>query len=66
MTSAGVNTDRYSSHSTRAVSASHLAAKNFDIKDIMSAAGWSKEETFQRFYHFNSSFNCGNAILETL
>ena len=66
MTSAGVNTDRYGSHSTRAASASHLAAKNFDIKDIMSAVGWSKEETFQKFYHFPARFNYGNAILETL
>ena len=67
MKSAGVNTEKYSSHSTRAASASHLAAKNFDIKDIMSAAGWSKEETFKRFYHFdNDTFNYGNAILETL
>ena len=66
MSSAVVNIERYSSHSTRAASASHLAAKNFAIKDIMSAAGGSKEETFKKIYHFNSRFNYGNAILEML
>ena len=67
MKSAGVNTEKYSSHSTRAASASHLAAKNLDIKDINSVAGWFKEETFKRFYHFdNDTFNYGDAILEIL
>jgi site-specific recombinase XerD len=68
MTTAGVDTTQYKSHSTRAASTSHLASQQFDLKDILNAAGWSKEETFKRFYHFkdNNEFNFGNAIMNTL
>ena len=56
------------SHSTTAASTSHLASQQFDLKDILNAAGWSKEETFKRFYHFkdNNEFNFGSAIMNTL
>ena len=49
MALAGINTSQYQTHSTRAASTSHLASKHFDLKSIMQAAGWSNEETFQRF-----------------
>ncbi len=67
-TSAGIDTSKYMTHSTRAAFTSHLAARQFDINDIMKAAGWSKEETFQRFYNrdIGSSFNFGSAILDSL
>ena len=54
MTIAGVDTKQYKTHSTRAASTSHLASKDCDLKDIINAAGWSKQETFQRFYRFDS------------
>ena len=67
MTIAGIDTKQYKSHSTRAASTSHVASKDYDLKDIMNAAGWSKEETFQKFYHFdNEKFNFGRAIMTTL
>ena len=67
MTDAGIDTSIYTSYSSRAASTSHLASKNFDTKDIMCAAGWSKEQFFHRFYHFNTNnFNFENAVLETL
>ncbi|CAB3998599.1 Pro-Pol poly [Paramuricea clavata] len=68
MTTAGVDTTQYKSPSTRAASTSHLASQQFDLKDILNAAGWSKEETFKRFYHFkdNNEFNFGSAIMNTL
>ena len=68
MLSAGIDTSKYTTHSTRAASTSHLAAKQFDIKQIMKAAGWSKEETFHHFYNrtIGSSFNFGSAILDSL
>jgi len=68
MSLAGIDTTKYKSHSTRGASASYLAAKHFDVKDIMSAAGWSKEETFRRFYNFeqNNRFNYGTAILDSV
>ena len=35
----------------------------------MQAAGWSNEETFQRFYNFDTdgdTFNFGSAMLDTM
>ena len=68
MTAAGIDTSQYKGHTTRAASTSYLASKHFDLKNIMLAAGWSKEETFQRFYNFsnNNTFNFGSAIMDTL
>ena len=68
MTAAGIDTSHYKSHTTRTASTSHLASKHFDLKNIMLAAGWSREETFQRFYNFthNNTFNFGSAIMDTL
>ena len=65
MTAAGINTSVYKSHTTRAASTSFLVGKQFDIKDIIGAAGWTKEGTFHRFYHRDivSNFNFGNALL---
>ena len=68
MTTAGVDTTQYKSHRTRAASTSDLASQQFDLKDILNAAGWSKEETFKPFYHFkdNNEFIFGSAIMNTL
>jgi hypothetical protein len=67
MIAAGIDTSHYKSHSTRAASPSHLASKYFDLKNIMLAAGWTREETFQRFYNFNTTeFNFGSAIMDSL
>ena len=61
----GIDIDKFSGHSTRAASSSFLADQNFSIKDIMMSAGWSNEQTFERFYHkpTENSFNYGQAIL---
>ena len=40
---------KYSADSTRAASTSSLARKNFDLKEVMIAAGWTQEQTFQGF-----------------
>ena len=69
MALAGINTSQYKTHSTRAASTSHLASKHFDLKSIMQAAGWSNEETFQRFYNFSAdcdTFNFGSAMLDAM
>ena len=65
MTAAGIDTSVYKSHTTRAASTSSLVGKHFDIKDIIGAAGWSKEGTFQKFYNRDivSNFNLGSALL---
>ena len=54
MTAAGIDTSVYKSHTTRV-----------DINDIIGAAGWSKEGTFQKFYNRDivSNFNFGSALL---
>ena len=44
----GIDISNYSAHSTRAASTSSLARKNFDLKEMMIAAGWTQEQTFQR------------------
>ena len=68
MSLAGIDTSQYKSHSTRGTSASYLLSKQFDVKDIMRSAGWSKEETFRRFYNFeqNRAFDYGTAILDSV
>ena len=44
---------------------SFLVGKQFDINDIIGAAGWSNEGTFERFYNRDivSNFNFGSAFL---
>ena len=66
--SAGIDTTKFSAHSTRAASASFLASNSISIDDIMKSVGWSSESVFQRFYHKPSeeNFNFGNSILETM
>ena len=65
MTAAGIDTSVYKSHTTRAASTSFLIGKHFDINDIIGAAGWSKEGTFQKFHNRDiiSNFNFGSALL---
>ena len=66
MAAAGIDTSIYKSHTTRSASTSSLAGKQSDIQDIMNAAGWTKEETFQKFYKRDifSPFNFGRALLD--
>ncbi len=47
--SSGIDTKKYSSHSTRSSSTSG-AVDCFSLAAIMKAAGWRKGSTFQRFY----------------
>ena len=37
-------------HSTRCIGPSKALFKGMDVKDILSAADWSKEKTFRKFY----------------
>lgn len=66
LTSSGIDTSKFKSHSTRAASASLLADSNVNIKDILISAGWSNEKTFRSFYHKpleTNDFNYGQAIM---
>ena len=61
----GIDISKYSAHTTRAASMSSLARKNFDLKEVIIAAGLTQEQTFQRFYNLplNTLFNFGHALL---
>lgn len=47
---AGVNTEVFSTHSTRSASTSWAASKGVLINDILKAANWSTRTTFEQYY----------------
>ena len=47
---AGINS-QYTSHSTRSAATSAAADNGVPIEDILAAADWSSETTFEKFYH---------------
>ena len=48
---AGVDTNIFKSHSTRAASTSAARMMEVPMDHILATAGWSNEKTFQRFYN---------------
>ncbi|XP_065918235.1 uncharacterized protein [Dysidea avara] len=48
---AGVDTERYTAHSTRSASTSQARRKGVLVSDILKVANWSTRSTFERFYH---------------
>ena len=51
---AGVDTERFTAHSTRSASTSQASTKGVPIADILKAANWSSSSTFERLYHCSS------------
>ena len=47
---AGIDTTKFSSHSTRAASTS-LAAKMIPLQSVMKAANWKNVSTFAKYYN---------------
>ena len=47
---AGIDTSKYSAHSTRSASTPAAKGNNISIATIMKSAGWSQESTFTKFY----------------
>ena len=47
----GVDTERFSAHSTRSASATAAKKQGVSTRDIMDMAGWSRQSTFETFYH---------------
>ena len=47
---AGVDTSKFSAHSTRAASTSK-AAVSLPVDVILATAGWTNESTFRKFYN---------------
>ena len=48
--SSGIDTELFTSHSTRAVSVSKAKQKDVPLHEILSQAGWSTADTFRKFY----------------
>ena len=49
--SAGIDTDKYKAHSTRAASTSAAKSSDLPVTAILEQAGWSNERTFRTFYN---------------
>ena len=50
MTLAGIDCNRFKSHSVRAAATSKAKQCNVPVKDILKVAGWSNERTFATYY----------------
>lgn len=50
MTEAGIDTDLFKPHSTRAASTSAARRDDIPIDEILKTAGWSNNKTFKTFY----------------
>ena len=48
---AGIDLSVFSSHSTRSASTSHASKMGVSFREIGKAAGWSKSETFCKYYN---------------
>ena len=63
---AGVDTEVFKAHSTRAASKSTVKAQGISMADIMNMAGWSRQSTFKRFYYKSiQNDNYARAVLST-
>ena len=51
MERAGIDTNTFKSHSMRSASTSKAKAGGVSVSDILRGAVWSRESTFERFYH---------------
>ena len=51
MAKAGIDTTRFKAHSTRAAATSKAKATGLNMADILKAGVWSRESTFEQFYH---------------
>ena len=48
---AGIDTSKYSAHSTRSASTSAAKMNSVSVDTIMKSAGWTQESTFAKYYH---------------
>ena len=51
LSEAGVDTEMFKAHSTRAAASSTAKNAGASTADILKMAGWSRSSTFERFYH---------------
>ena len=61
---AGMDISVFKAHSTIAASSSAARQSGVSVKDILTAADWSRETTFNRFYYRPChSFSFGTAVI---
>ena len=65
----GVDTEVYSTHSTRGAASTAAALAGLSTPQIMARAGWSSEDTFCQYYYrppaeANNAVNFGQAVLK--
>ena len=64
LSDAGLSPDSFSAHSTRGAAASKAVFRGVPVELVLQSAHWSRESTFQRFYHRElSSISVSQAIL---
>lgn len=63
---AGIDTVKFSAHSTRAASTSAAAKGGTPMELILKAAAWSSESTFQRFYNKPLTGSFSEAIYNSM
>ena len=51
LTTAGVNTNIFTSHSIRGAASSKALLSGLTVKQVLDHGSWSNESTWQRFYH---------------
>ena len=51
MVDAGIDTSIFKAHSVRSASTSAASTQGVTTEDILGAADWSTESSFQRFYY---------------
>ena len=49
--SAGIDTNLFTAHSTRAASTSKAKVKGLSLEDILKRGNWSNKSTWQKHYH---------------
>lgn len=67
MAEAGIDINIFKPHSIRGAACSKAAGAGVTVKDILDAADWSSEGTFQRFYHRQEDgrVTFGSAVLSS-
>lgn len=63
LTQAGVDTETFSAHSTRSASTTAAKKQGVSTRDIMNMAGWSRQSTFETYYHKPESSGYSEAVL---
>ena len=63
LSQAGVDTGTFSAHSTRSASTTAAKKQGVSIRDIMNMAGWSRQSTFETYYHKPELSGYSEAVL---